>query len=303
MDYIGIDWGTSNFRAYWLSSEGQIYNQISGDKGLKDLQKEEFEDYLLAHISPWLKDGHKPVILCGMVGSQMGWHEVPYMEAQNIMHDLPHAAYKIPTKTQGLEAYIISGACQKKPQPMDVMRGEETQIYGFLKQNQEFSGYIILPGTHSKWVEVKKGEVTHFKTFMTGELYQMIKQYSLLSSMITHEDFEPKDFHKGFEKSLAEGHGFSHHLFSLRAASLLAPKNQHSISSYLSGLLIGLEFASFKNKLDAKPHIALIGAQALMEIYQKACLAFGIQPQSYPSEKATIIGLLTCIKQIKGNAS
>ncbi len=302
MEYIGVDWGTSNFRAYLLSADGKIHNQKSGDKGLKDLKKEEFEDYLLSHISPWLKDSHKPVILCGMVGSQMGWHEVPYIDVENIMTELPKATYKIPTKAQALEAYIISGACQKSPKPMDVMRGEETQIYGFLKQNREFSGYIILPGTHSKWVEVKEGEIASFKTFMTGEFYQIIKQYSLLSSMIIDEDFAEKDFQKGLVQSMKGDTSLTNDLFSLRATALLAPKNKYSVSSYLSGLLIGLEFARLKDK-SVKANIVIIGSPSLMEIYEKACLALGIQVQCYGGEKATITGLLTCIKQIKGNAS
>lgn len=299
MQYIGIDWGTSNFRAYLLSSKGEIYKQTSANKGLKDLNKEEFEDYLLSQISPWLEDSNKPVILCGMVGSLSGWHEVPYINIKDIMTSLPNSVYKIYTKKRNLEAYIIGGACQT--QPMDVMRGEETQIFGFLKENLNFSGYIVLPGTHSKWVEVNNGNIISFQTFMTGELYQIIKQNSILSSLITNDDFNEKDFYDGLILSVNNPQLITHYLFSIRATTLLNPQQKKSVSSYLSGLLIGLELTNFKENIMQKPEIVIIGSSTLMEIYKNAISTFYLQARCYNSEKATIAGLLACIKQIKGN--
>ncbi len=304
MQYIGVDWGTSNFRAYLLSEKGKICDKKNTNTGLKDLKKDEFEDYLLSQISPWLQDSHKPIILCGMVGSQAGWHEVPYIHIKDIMTALPTSVHKIATKNQSLEAYIMSGACQKPPQQMDVMRGEETQVFGFLNQNKNFSGYIILPGTHSKWVEVNKGEVVGFRTFMTGELYQIIKQYSILSSLITDEIFNEKDFQDGLNNSITDSQFLTNYLFSLRATSLLMPETSRSISSYLSGLLVGLEIASFKDILMQKPEITIIGSTTLMEIYQKAVSTLDLYANCYNSEKATTAGLLACIKackQVKGN--
>src|SRR5206468_1917494 len=67
------------------------------------------------------------------------------------------------------------------------MRGEETQILGMVAAAEGFaaaSRLIILPGTHSKWAIVAKGRIEAFATFLTGELYAVLKEHSILGRMM-----------------------------------------------------------------------------------------------------------------------
>ncbi len=296
--YIGIDWGTSNFRAYLFSDKGEIKEKITSDKGLKSLRKNEFEAYLTKQITPWQKDEAYPIILCGMVGSQKGWQEVSYIPIEQIMDKLPSSAVKVKTQNKGVEAYILCGVFQEEP--ADVMRGEETQIFGFLQEYPDYSGYIILPGTHSKWVYVKKGKCLKFHTFMTGELYAILNQYSILSSMIDDEkNFDKKDFYQGFEAAMEEGSKLTSQLFSIRAQSLLQPENIKNQASYLSGLLIGQEFSLMRYEKISFENIVFIGKRELTELYQKTCKFLNMKSQIVEAQTATVNGLYHCIKRLK----
>ncbi|MFV0322336.1 MAG: 2-dehydro-3-deoxygalactonokinase [Alphaproteobacteria bacterium] len=298
MSYIGIDWGTSNFRAYLLNKDGSIIESKDTNTGLKDLKKDEFEGYLLTQIFPWLKIKNTPVILCGMVGSKNGWYETPYIDIKDIMTQLPFATTKIPSNH--LNAYIISGACQYTETQMDVMRGEETQIYGYLHENPLFSGYLVLPGTHNKWVKVKDGQTLEFHTFMTGELYQIIKQYSILSSMID-DQFNQEDFLNAVQQSSENPSFFSNYLFTIRASNLLDPQKMKSPYSFLSGLLIGLELAAYKKNIKPEDKVIFIGTSHLTNLYKKACNHLNISTQTFSVEHATILGMVSCMRQIKGD--
>ncbi len=298
--YIGVDWGTSNFRAYLLSKQGEIVDQKNGDKGLKDLKPQEFEQYLLSIIAPWLHDGFKPVILCGMVGSKTGWCEVSYISITDIMDKLPSSAQKITVNHSQLQAYILSGACQDTGDHFDIMRGEETQIFGYLTQYPDFSGYIVLPGTHNKWVKIKDGKPLEFSTFMTGELYQILCQHSILATMVT-AGFDQDSFDQGVKQSKQKPLGLTSALFSIRAQKLLKTDSTLHVSSYISGLLIGQEFAAMQNRLQSKPELVFIGSPTLVSNYQHACDLWHLPAQSYDVQTATIAGLFAAIDQIQGD--
>lgn len=298
--YIGVDWGTSNFRAYLLSKQGEILDQKSGDKGLKDLKPHQFEQYLLSVITPWFQDGVKPVILCGMVGSKTGWYETSYIPITDIMDKLPLSAHKVNTDYPQLRAYILSGACQNVEGHFDVMRGEETQIFGYLKQYPDFSGYIVLPGTHNKWVKVEDGKPQEFSTFMTGELYQILCQHSILGAMVD-AGFDQKSFDQGVLQSQSYPMALTSSLFSTRAQKLLQPSSTLHVSSYISGLLLGQEFAAMQQALQSKPELVFIGSPSLVSNYERACLLWQVSAQTYDVQTATIAGLFAAIDQIQGD--
>ncbi len=300
MSYIGVDWGTSNFRTYLLSAQGEILDQKNGDQGLKDLKSHQFEQYLLSIVSPWLQDGFKPIILCGMVGSKTGWSETPYLPIMDIMDKLPSSAHKIKTNNPQLQAYILSGACQDTNGHFDVMRGEETQVFGYLKQHPNFSGYIVLPGTHNKWVKIENGQPKEFSTFMTGELYQILCLHSILSNMIT-AGFDPDSFDQGLKQSKNHPLALTSSLFSTRAQQLLKSNSTLHVSSYISGLLIGQEFAALQNTLQTKPELVFIGSPALVSNYMQACALWQIPSQTFDVQTATITGLFAAIAQIQGD--
>ena len=163
--WIAVDWGTSTFRAY-LVQNNKVSDIIETKDGIKFVKSHLFEQTLLSLIDQWLdNDEITEILSSGMVGSKQGWEEAPY---QQTPCNLKKLNYITPTlKDNRISLKIFSGVSQIN-QP-DVMRGEETQIAGFLNENPNFNGSICLPGTHSKWVEIKNNNIVKFKTFMTGE--------------------------------------------------------------------------------------------------------------------------------------
>ena len=179
--WIAIDWGTSFFRAYLIEND-QVSDSIHTKDGMKFLEKASFEKTLIKLIEPWLENNYKiEVLASGMVGSKQGWVEAPYQSTPCNLHNVNFISPSVKDKRFSLK--IFSGISQNnKP---DVMRGEETQIAGFLHDNPNFNGSICLPGTHSKWVQIENGHIINFKTFMTGELFEIISKNSVLIHSVT----------------------------------------------------------------------------------------------------------------------
>ncbi len=149
-DWIAVDWGTSRLRAWAMSAEGDMLAEAVSDDGMAQLAKSEFEPALVRVIEPWLGQAPIPVLACGMVGARQGWQEVGYVPVPV----RPVGLQAVPVKTNDprFRLSILPGLSQAKP--ADVMRGEETQIAGFLASDTEFDGVICLPRTHCKWVRI-----------------------------------------------------------------------------------------------------------------------------------------------------
>ena len=261
--WIAIDWGTSNFRAY-LMKNGEVLDQISSNDGMKFVKKNDFENILIKNISKWLSPNQIIEILAsGMVGAKQGWIEVPYTETPFSVLKLKVLSPEVNNKK--IKVYILSGVSQKKPE--DVMRGEETQLAGYFMDNPNFSGSICLPGTHSKWVNVKNYHILNFNTFLTGELFEILKNNSVLKHSLLTEEISEKKLIEGVEIILKNPNNLSYLLFQLRAKDLL--KNQSSIdaNSLLSGYFLGLELLGSKNYW-YKKDVVLIGSEFLTKYYE-----------------------------------
>ncbi|MBL4768139.1 MAG: 2-dehydro-3-deoxygalactonokinase, partial [Rhodobacteraceae bacterium] len=179
IDWIAADWGTTNLRVWAMQGAIPLADATSGD-GMAGLTPEAFEPALLNLISGWLGATQLPVIACGMVGAKQGWVEVPYMAVPTLPLARP---IPVSTNSAALSVYIIPGL--RQPKPADVMRGEETQVAGFLALNPGWDGVICMPGTHTKWVLVSAGEVVSFQTFMTGELFATLGKHTVLRHSIS----------------------------------------------------------------------------------------------------------------------
>ena len=190
--WIAVDWGTSTFRAY-LVQNNKVSDTIETKDGMKFVKSHLFEQTLLSLIDRWLDDDEITEILAsGMVGSKQGWEEAPY---QQTPCNLKKLNYITPTlKDNRISLKIFSGISQTH-QP-DVMRGEETQIAGFLNETPNFNGSICLPGTHSKWVEIRNNNIIKFKTFMTGELFEIISKNSVLIHSVEAEKIDKMELLK-----------------------------------------------------------------------------------------------------------
>ncbi|MEL7345488.1 MAG: 2-dehydro-3-deoxygalactonokinase, partial [Pseudomonadota bacterium] len=126
--WIAIDWGTSNVRAWAIGPSGAVLAQATSKDGVGKMAGRDYEDALMALIAPWLGDAPMDVVICGMAGARNGWIEAPYRAVPcgtPIGETIPVA-----TRDQRVTARIIPGL--KQASPADVMRGEDTQIAGFL---------------------------------------------------------------------------------------------------------------------------------------------------------------------------
>jgi len=223
-DWIAVDWGTSNMRAWAMSASGTVLDEVRSDRGMGSLKPAEFEQALRDAIAPWDHKG-APMIACGMVGAKQGWMEAPYAA-------VPCAATPEGfTKPDAgdLDVYIIAGL--KQADPAGVMRGEETQIAGFLSMNKNWDGVICLPGTHTKWAHISADEVVSFQTYMTGDLFAAISGNTVLKHSVNSDDWDNDAFDGGVADAMARPERLAARLFSLRAEGLLNGMQEPDVRS------------------------------------------------------------------------
>lgn len=285
-DWIAIDWGTTNLRAWAMGPEGAFATAESAD-GMGRLDRAGFEPALLRLISPWLSGPPVPVLACGMVGSRQGWHEAPY-RAVPCAPLLPGALVTVPVHDRRITVQIAPGL--KQMRPADVMRGEETQIAGALALHPGFDGSFCLPGTHSKWVQVSAGEVVSFQTYLTGELFALLSGQSVLRHGMAGDGWDDAAFDQGVAEGMARPERLAAGLFRLRAEGLISGLSPSAARARLSGLLIGSELAAARAYwLGAR--VALVGSSALNRLYARALSAQGLSCETLSSRDCTIAGL------------
>ena len=268
---VGVDWGTSSCRAYLMDREGGILKSASTDKGIMQVEGGAFAETLAALIGSWRRPG-LPVILSGMIGSRQGWIEVPYVTIPASFDEIGKALVRHPEDD---DIYIAPGLSQDLPgQAPDVMRGEETQIIGAVGDMSDRQ-LLVMPGTHSKWVLVEDRKIVWFATFMTGELFAVLKNHSILGRLMATGDGEEdrSAFKQGLDAAGTLPGGLLQHLFSARTLALFDRLPEHAVAPYLSGLLIGHEIADALGNLEKTsglPPITVIGASALAKRYVDA---------------------------------
>jgi len=285
---FAVDWGTSNLRVWAFAADGREIARLSSDKGTGGLRPDEFEPALLGLIAPYLGDRPTPVLCCGMVGARQGWAEAAYASVPCAPPDAAKAL-QVTGSDPRLAVSILPGVMQQTPP--DVMRGEETQIAGFLAQNPGFDGTLCLPGTHSKWVQVSAGEIVSFRTFMTGELFALISGQSVLRHSVGGSGgWSDAAFAAAVDDAMGSPQQVAARLFGLRAAGLVGDADPGDARAQLSGLLIGLELAG------ARPYwlgqdVALIGDPALTALYATALDQQAVPIRSADGGEMTLAGL------------
>lgn len=288
-NYIAIDWGTTHFRAYLLSSAGDKLKEFEDKKGCKSLKQEEFEPFLFELLQKWDLPVSIPIIACGMVGSLIGWYHMPY---ENIHIFSGFSCTKLAADQTNLNISIIHGLCQDQPHA-DVMRGEETQMAGFLASNPFYSGFLLMPGTHSKWALLKDGQIKSFYSFMTGELFSLLCQQSTLANLADDPfDFTINEFKDALQYMKTQSsYGLSSSLFHIRASSILEKEYMKSPYAFLSALLIKEEFLSMEKAYPHIKNIHMIGSKNISPFYDEMAKEFSYDCTCLDSEEMTIQGL------------
>lgn len=284
-DWIAVDWGTTHLRAWAMVGDTAKAEATSAD-GMGTLGRDGFEPALLRLIEPWLGAGPMTVVACGMVGARQGWHEAPYVAIPAKPYDV--TPVPVPTVDKRLTLSIVPGL--KQADPADVMRGEETQIAGFLSENKAFDGILCLPGTHTKWVRISAEEVVSFQTSMTGEMFQLLSQNSVLRHSIAVSGTDAGAFASAVDDIISRPEKLSQRLFSLRAENVLNGLDGTAARARLSGYLIGAELAATKPYWLGQD-VAIAGTPTLIAAYADALATQGVIARPFDAAPLTRAGL------------
>ena len=281
-DWIAVDWGTSNLRIWAMCNDGAVIAEKFSTEGVAHIRKNQFEAVLLSHIEPWIAGMDSVrVVACGMVGSRQGWEEVPYqtVPCTSLTHAMP-----VHVTDKRLKIYVVAGLMQQTPE--DVMRGEETQIAGLLTTDPAFSGSVCTPGTHSKWVQVQDGRITEFHTAMTGELFALLQEQSVLRYCVGKWD--EQRFCTALQHSYRQPDRLLLSLFGIRAQYLI--NESASGESEVSGMLIGSELAAMRAFWQQQP-VVIVGASKLARLYALGLRTLGASCQELQASQLTLNGL------------
>lgn len=283
---IGLDWGTTRLRAFVIAADGSVLDETASGHGLRHLPAPGvagFEAALQAVAGIWRRQWPTlPLLACGMVGSAQGWREAPYLDCPTDPAALARHAARV-ALADGSTLHIAPGLRHRPADggAPDVMRGEEVQIAGALAARGLADAVVVLPGTHAKWARVRGGRVTAFRTHMTGELYAVLRQHSLLGQLMPAEGGagDATAAAIAFERGLAMARDaapgeLTHQLFAVRTLALDGQVPPPALADLLSGLLIGHELTAALAWLEREGHagapLLLVGEGALSRRYAAA---------------------------------
>ncbi|HEY3814354.1 MAG TPA: 2-dehydro-3-deoxygalactonokinase [Caulobacteraceae bacterium] len=287
--FLACDWGTTNLRAWRIGPDGGVEARRDFPFGVAKLAPGEAERRFKDEVRPALNAEALPAMLCGMIGSALGWTVAPYVDCPADLAALAKGLCRADDNSRivpGLRGPGLDGG-------FDVMRGEETQLFGWLALDpaRNTGRYVVChPGTHAKWAVVEDGKVTRFLTAMTGELFDVLSRHGVLKSDAPADDADA--FLRGVEAA-ADGGELSARLFTTRTRVVAGHLPARAATSYLSGLLIGSEIASLPHLLDVgrDQTIVLLGDDRLCGWYSTALTYKGWRAATYDGDEAALAGL------------
>jgi 2-dehydro-3-deoxygalactonokinase len=284
---IGIDWGTSSFRAFRLADARSVTDRRAAPRGIMSVTEGKFADVVREFAGDWIRDGESRILLSGMIGSRQGWRESQALQGPAGVEELARALTPVPF--DDAQIFIVPGlTTHDEHGTPEFMRGEETQIAGLLPTIGA-RGLVCLPGTHSKWVRIEEGRIAGFTTHMTGEAFATLSQHTILGRLIRGEAEDEQAFDRGVARAADYG-GLLHHLFGVRTLVLAGQLAETGTKSYLSGLLIGHEVRAALAGLPPDAPIHLAGEANLCRLYARAIKTAG-RNAMIGSDDAAMLGL------------
>jgi len=289
--FLACDWGTTNLRAWLVGADGEVAERRDFPLGVSRLQPGEAAERFRREVRPALDADALPVLMCGMIGSTLGWKVAPYVDCPV---DVEALAARLLTVQDGeAPVRIVPGV--RGPgltAAPDLMRGEETQLFGWLEQDDRRARgrrVVCHPGTHAKWALIEDGRIVRFATAMTGELFSTLTRHGVLKTDVPPDD--EAAFLEGVEAA-DDGGALSARLFSARSRVVGGGADPATASSYLSGLLIGAEIAALARRF-AEPDdpVALLGDEALTRWYRLAFEDRGLPCTVHSGDEAAVEGL------------
>ena len=276
---IAADWGTTNRRAYLLDGEGRCISEFEDDKGILSVPKGGFGD-AVAEIRQRL--GDRPLLLAGMVGSNRGWVEAPYVPCPCGFDELATALVWPEERTA-----IVPGV--SFVDDADVMRGEEVQLLGAHAAGLIPADALVChPGTHNKWGRLRGGRIERFRTVMTGEIFNLLREHSILADLLAGTAEPDRAFASGVRAGLSDS-CLTSELFKIRARVLLGQADPADAPSFGSGLLIGSDVRAGLKEGDDE-EIVVMGRPELTRLYSEAVRIAGRQCREVDGEQAFLAG-------------
>jgi 2-dehydro-3-deoxygalactonokinase len=281
---IAVDWGTSNRRAYLLAPDGTVLDRMEDGRGVTSVEQAEFPS-AVAEIERRL--GGHPMLLAGMIGSNRGWLEAPYVACPATVSDV--AARLV--LAGGSAAAIVPGLSYVEGGRGDVMRGEEVQIFGLMALPGAADSLTIChPGTHTKWARTSGDSIDGFRTVMTGEMFGLLRDHSILAPLMQGEVDPGEAFARGVAAAYA-GAGLTSELFSLRSGALLSLLAPGDALPMASGLLIGADLREGLGWSRPPGEVVVLGRPSLTRLYAAAILAVGGQARQVDGAAAFVAGM------------
>jgi 2-dehydro-3-deoxygalactonokinase len=290
--FLAVDWGTTNVRAWRLDEGGAVLRKADFPLGVSQLGPGEAAARFESDIRPALGAETAPALLCGMIGSTLGWANAPYLDCPVSLARLAGSLLEVAPGVRIVPGLTCGGLIGP-----DLMRGEETQVLGWQAADParlRGSHLICHPGTHAKWVRIAEGAVTSFVTAMTGELYELLGSHGVLmfSPPPGDDDFDAEAFDQG-AAAAGDGGALASRLFGLRGLTVSGRLPAAAAPSWLSGLLIGAEIAALWPLVAVADErvVHLVGSQRLCERYARVLTPRGVGCEIADGETAAIAGL------------
>ncbi len=279
--YIAIDWGSTNLRA-WLCQGEQCLESRQSAAGVTRLNGKSPEAVLAEVTQNW-RDSATPIVMAGMVGSNVGWKIAPYLPVPAHFSAIGEQLTSV-----GDNIWIIPGLCVSCDDNHNVMRGEETQLLG--ARTLSPSSVYVMPGTHCKWVQADAEQIHDFRTVMTGELHHLLLAHSLVGAGLPEQAPSAAAFSAGLARGIASPDVLPQ-LFEVRASHVLGNLPREQVSEFLSGLLIGAEVASMREFVGHEQAVTIVAGAALTSRYEQAFRAIGREVSTVSGDTAFQAGI------------
>jgi 2-dehydro-3-deoxygalactonokinase len=287
--FIAVDWGTTNRRAYLIDSAGKQAGEFEDGKGVLSVGSGGFPD-AIREIRDKL--GDKPLLLAGMVGSNRGWKEAPYVPCPVGIDEL--AAKLV---WPGEREAIVPGVSYIGDGRADVMRGEEVQVLGAATAGLVGPDALVChPGTHNKWTVLHQCQIQSFRTVMTGELFSLLKDHSILGDLLKGKVENNDVFRKAANYAIFN-EALPAELFSIRASVLLGQMKKEDAASYGSGLLIGTD-VRIGLQVPTGAQVVLIGRPELTHLYAAALAEAKRESVELDGERCFLAGIQEIARRI-----
>ena len=296
---VAVDWGTSSLRVWLLDGHGAVLGEARSNEGMQKAREIGFAAVLDRILTELSAPAGLATIVCGMAGARQGWREAAYRSVP-CAPVAGGAMTPVATSDARIAVSIIPGLLQASP--ADVMRGEETQLAGLVARIGSRDAIACMPGTHSKWVRIENGQVAGFTTVMTGEIFALLANHSVLRHSVAIEGEDRQAFASAVREMMESPERLTASLFSVRAASLLSGVDGTSGRARLSGLLIGAELAAMRMLWSDNP-VHLIGSGPLSAAYGEALRIAGGDAVIEMGEALTLAGLRVAYRTMEREAA